>query len=91
MTALGPPQNHPLRAEGPILLYKVGRYAQLVGKSTGAVAVGSPSQLAATITPPTKLDAIDPSSGKLAAMVVEEINGATSVPDPAIAVAVRRA
>ena len=38
-------------------------------------------QVSATVTAPTGLDAIDPSSGKLPAMVVGEINsGATSVP-----------
>jgi Sulfatase len=74
--------------DGPIGLYKVGRYSQLVGRSAAGVGVRSPSQLAAKITPPTKLDTIDPSSGKVPAMVVGEIDGASSVPDPAIAVAV---
>jgi hypothetical protein len=74
--------------DGPIGLYRVGRYAQLVGRSTADVGIRSPSSLAATIKPPTNLGAIDPSSGKVPAMVMGQLEGATNVPRPAIAVAV---
>jgi hypothetical protein len=50
--------------------------------------VTSPSPLAATITPPTNLDTIDPSSRKVPAMVMGQLEGATSVPGPAVAVVV---
>jgi hypothetical protein len=74
--------------DGPIGLYRVGRYAQLVGRSTADVGVTSPSALAATINPPTNLGAIDPSSGKVPAMVMGQLEGATTVPRPAVALAV---
>jgi hypothetical protein len=74
--------------DGPIGLYRVGRYAGLVGRSTADVGVTSPSPLAATITPPTNLDTIDPPSGKVPAMVMGQLEGAASGPDPAVAVAV---
>jgi hypothetical protein len=74
--------------DGPIGLYRVGRYARLVGKSSAAVGVTNPSPRRVTISPPTDLGAIDPSSGKVPAMMTGRIDGPTSVPDPAIAVAV---
>jgi hypothetical protein len=75
--------------DGQIGLYRVGRYAALVGKSTGAVGVAGPSPLGATITPPTTdLGQIDLSSGMVPAMVTGKLEGETSVQDPAIAVAV---
>jgi hypothetical protein len=74
--------------DGPIGLYRVGRYGGLVGRSTADVGVTSPSPLAATITPPTDLDTIDPSSGKVPAMVMGQLEGAPSVPGPAVAVVV---
>jgi Sulfatase len=75
--------------DGPIGLYQVGRDAALVGKSTDAVGVVGPSPLGVTITPPTtNLGEIDPSSGKVPAMVTGKLDGDASVRDPAIAVAV---
>jgi hypothetical protein len=74
--------------DGPIGLYRIGRYGRLVGESTAAVGITSPSPLQVTISKPTDLRRIDPSSGKLPAMVMGKIDGSTAVRDPAIAVAV---
>jgi hypothetical protein len=74
--------------DGPIGLYRVGRYAQLVGRSTADVGVTGASPLGARITLPTNLGTVDPSSGKVPAMVMGQLDGATSVRDPAVAVAV---
>jgi len=74
--------------DGPIGLYRVGRYARLVGRPAADVGVASPSSLRATITPPTNLGASDPSSGKVPAMVMGQLEGSTSVPGPAVAVVV---
>jgi hypothetical protein len=74
--------------DGPIGLYRIGRYGRLVGKPTRAIQLASPSPLQATITPPTDLRTIDPSSGTVPAMVTGKLDGATTVRGPAIAVAV---
>jgi hypothetical protein len=74
--------------DGPIGLYRIGRYGRLVGRSTAAVGVTSPSPLEVAISEPTDLRKIDPSSGKVPAMVMGEIHGSTTVRAPAIAVAV---
>jgi Sulfatase len=74
--------------DGPIGLYRVGRYAPLVGRSTAEVGVTGASPLGARITLPANLGTVDPSSGKVPAMVVGQLDGATSVRDPAVAVAV---
>jgi Sulfatase len=74
--------------DGPIGLYRVGRHGMLVGRSTAAVGPAGRSSLQATITPPTDLRTIDPSSGQVPAMVTGRLDGATAVRDPAIAVAV---
>ena len=75
--------------DGPIGMYRIGRYASLVGKATGAVGTAGPSPLSATITPPTSdLGQIDPSRGKVPAMITGELEGTTGARDPAVAVAV---
>jgi hypothetical protein len=87
--ALGGVTDRLLRPrDGPIGLYRVGRYGGLVGRSTADVGVTSPSSLVGATIPPTNLETIDPSSGKVPAMVMGELEGAPSVPGPAVAVVV---
>jgi hypothetical protein len=74
--------------DGPIGLYKFGRYGRLVGKSITAVGVTTPSPLQATISKPTDLRAIDPASGMVPALVTGKLVGSATGRAPAIAVAV---
>jgi Sulfatase len=74
--------------DGPIGLYRIGRYGPLVGRSTAAVGVAGPSPLQVTINEPTDLRAVDLAGGQVPAMVMGKVDGSTTVRSPAIAVAV---